>query len=519
MRRAVKIMMPGVMEGKKEFFFFTNAVNTSTFDPSWVFSAGGGPMTVDWGDGSAKESHATTLSHTYAAASGTKKAIFSCPDWTKVTQFRIDDDICVSAIPNFSKLSQITSAQLQSNGFSGALPSFNANTKLATFYTVMNNTISGAIPSFSACTLLANFQIWYNQHSGTIPSFATNTALTTWMANHNYLSGSLPSFNACTLLTAFDVSEQLVNGGLTGTLPSFAACIELLTFSIHTNAFSGTIPSFATNTKLTSWRGNLNLFTGYEAGGFATQKSLATLNLQGCRLTSAAVDAILADLVTSLAIADRVTNTVTLGGLLTGLDNGVASAAGTADIATLKAAGWTVLANEAPNILIFGDSISTHTSWPVGFRTGYKAARNTVTTLAVGGATVVQFGAYGYLAQQVASSLNHDANIVVVLIGVNDDAYQDADFRVTYQANLANIITANPAATVYCLGILDCANWVGLNCAAKNALIQTAATNVSATYIDTTGWIDDTTDTTDGLHPNAGGKTKIINALIAVLPA
>jgi len=211
----------GITHRVNDFVIYTAADNTSTFDPSWVFSAGGGPMTVDWGDGSARESHATALTHTYADGS-TKAVKFSCPDWSKVTSFDVNNDIGRNNLPSFSRL--------------------------------------------------------YN--------------LTLWRGYTNQFSGKPPSFAACTLLTL--------------------------------------------------WSGNSNQFSGYEAGSFATQGSLATLSLQINSLPAAAIDAILADLVTSLGIGGRVVCTVNLSGA----GNAAPSdPEGLANKATLVAAGWTVTTN------------------------------------------------------------------------------------------------------------------------------------------------------------------------------
>jgi len=465
-----------IMGGVKQFAVYTDATNTSTFDPSWVFSVGGGPMTVDWGDGSAKESHATALSHTYAEGSGRHKVIFTCPDWSKVTTFDVQSDVCQLKPPDLSKLVNLDTLYLKTNRFT-SLQTISHLTKLY-IYDASANSINGS---------------------------------------------GLPTPPVSAALDTFSVSTETYNSsiGLTGSIPAFPGCTNIRKIYCHENSLSGTIPSFAENTKLTDVRMQTNQLTGYVSGGFATQKSLATLNIVSNLLSQTAVDNILADLVTSLSIPDRATCTLTLGGEVVTSRNGIASSSGSADITTLKAAGWTVLANESPNILIFGDSISVSTEWPTLFRPAYKSGRCTVSSFAVGGAIVVTNGQGGtiYVSTQISSPLNTGADYAILLAGVNDGAYQDADFRVAYQQRITDIMTANPSATVLCLGILDTSYWVSANCAAKNTLIQTACTNTGATFVDTTGWIVYATDTSDGVHPNAAGKLKISNAVIALLPA
>jgi hypothetical protein len=218
------------------FSFRTTSVTADTFDPSWSFSDAS-VMTVDWGDGSANQSHATGISHTYANA-GTKEARFTCPDWQKLVTLNLQSDACVNAMPNFGLCTGLKDLRVESN------------------------TLTGAIPSFANCTLL-----------------------------------------------------------------------EVL----HLED---------------------NFFTGY-GGGLTTQKNLWYLNLSTTQfpsLLSTEIDAILADLATSLYLSGRVTCTVDLSG--TG--NGVPSAAGLASKALLDASGWAVTVNGVTGgILEFNDASSS----------------------------------------------------------------------------------------------------------------------------------------------------------------
>lgn len=221
---------------RNSLVIYTAADNTSTFDPSWVFSDAS-VMTVDWGDGSARESHATALSHTYANGS-TKAVKFSCPAWSKVTSFDIRTDVCKFALPSVSRLNKLT------------------------YWNSMDNQLSGTPSSFAFCTLL----------------------------------------QYC---------------------------------SLQINQFVGILPKVATCTALISFVGFTNQFSNYEAGGFATQKNLMTLHLGTNNLPVAAIDAILADLVTSLGIGGRVTCAVNLSGVGNAAPS---NPAGLASKATLVAA-------------------------------------------------------------------------------------------------------------------------------------------------------------------------------------
>ena len=52
----------------------------------------------------------------------------------------------------------------------------------------------------------------------------------------------------------------------------------------------------------------------------------------------------------------------------------------------------------------------------------------------------------------------------------------------------------------------------------KNAVMtRVTAGDAKVFYIDTTGWIDGATDTTDGLHPNTQGHAKAATRLAAEL--
>jgi hypothetical protein len=72
-------------------------------------------------------------------------------------------------------------------------------------------------------------------------------------------------------------------------------------------------------------------------GGLATNADIKILYAADNGLSEAEVDAILADLVTSLALPGRVVCVVHLGG-----SNAAPSVTGAADVATLQAAGWAV---------------------------------------------------------------------------------------------------------------------------------------------------------------------------------
>jgi hypothetical protein len=170
-----------------------------------------------------------------------------------------------------------------------------------------------------------------------MPSFSAYTSLETWDIYYNDFDGSPPSFSACTALTYID----FYSNGLDGNMPSFATCTELTFWGCAINGFTGTMPDFSPCTKLTVWQADSNNFTGYTIGSFATQKDLGGISFDNNNLTQIAVDAVLADCVTSLSIPGRVTCTVTLDGA----SMASPSVDGYDDVDTLIAAGWDVTVN------------------------------------------------------------------------------------------------------------------------------------------------------------------------------
>lgn len=171
-----------------------------------------------------------------------------------------------------------------------------------TYLDFSNNVIIDVSP-LASLTGLTYLNCNTNAFSGTLPSFATYTALINFDCSSNTFSGTLPSFAACTALTEFSC---YINA-FSGTLPSFAACTALEKFFCFENAFSGTLPSFAACTALTYFDCYTNAFSGYIAGSFATQANLDNLNMSDNAIAVAAdINQILADLVLSLALPDRV---------------------------------------------------------------------------------------------------------------------------------------------------------------------------------------------------------------------
>jgi hypothetical protein len=219
---------------------YTDSVTPDVFDPSWTFSDAS-VMTVDWGDGTPIEFHATGLSHVYAAA-GRKTVKFYCPAWDKLTIFDVNADVCVLGLPSFMACTSLIELHIELNSFTGILSGLSDCYNLF-WFSAQNNNFSGVIPSFAGCPNL-------------------------WLFNMN-----------------------------------------------NSNLMSGTIPSFASCTNLRFWYLQNALLNDYIAGGFATQIGMTNLVLTNNFLVVTAVDAILHDLVLSLAIPGRVVCSVDLSGV------------------------------------------------------------------------------------------------------------------------------------------------------------------------------------------------------------
>lgn len=289
----------------------------------------------DMGDGSA-EVNDNSVTHIYTLAGTKTVTLCSIDGWTGVTSFYMFTDNLVGTFPSLAAMVNLVNFSVYNNLLTGTLPSFTACVLLEYFQCGYNQFTNG-LPSFAACVLLDNFYCDHNQFTGALPSFATCTRLEYFWCNSNQFAGLLPSFSACTLLYDFECNDNQ----FTGTLPSFNTCTVLSSFNFYNNQFSGIIPDFSACVDLIVCDGHNNQFTGYTAGGFATQQSCLVIQFQTNLLTQAAVDAILADCVTSLGIPGRVNCTLSLHGV----GNAAPSVAGLADKATLVAAGWVAWTN------------------------------------------------------------------------------------------------------------------------------------------------------------------------------
>lgn len=111
---------------------------------------------------------------------------------------------------------------------------------------------------------------------------------------------------------------------------------------------------------------------------------------------------------------------------------------------------------------------------------------------------------------------NYAAKLVVVNLGTNDanNAVPSATFQSRYTGFLQNIRARFPNADIFALRTFG-GYYQAETQAAVNARL--GAGDAKVRYVDTTGWLDASTDFTDGLHPNDAGHVKISNRLLPIL--
>lgn len=170
---------------------------------------------------------------------------------------------------------------------------------------------------------------------------------------------------------------------------------------------------------------------------------------------------------------------------------------------------------------ILGDSISltgATDSWPQVVCSAYPA-RNMYINHSVGGQGIIN-----NLDGQVVAAANDNADFIILTLGTNDD---NAGNMTTLQAKVESGITtlraSNPGATIYYFNLLprwtDTGGATPVDKAATRTAIAAAcaAQGVACWDSFTVPWIA-AGDTSDGLHPTAGGHAKIAVKVLALLP-
>lgn len=234
----------------------------------------------------------------------------------------------------------------------GGYPDITGYTNLEDFDVSLND-FNAESESPVGCDALTNYLIDRTGAIGDPPNVSGNEALEEYWLFINAFTGPLSALPpSIVVLRAEDC-------GLTG-LPASINCPNTTIFRGYDNplnealptsivvsgdfnladcGLTGTIPAgLAASTGLTAVDFNGNSFTGVATNTWRTQGILATLDLSFCGLTPTHLNVILADLVASLDVVGRVTCTVNIR-----QSSGSVAGQGLTDIATLQAAGWTIL--------------------------------------------------------------------------------------------------------------------------------------------------------------------------------
>jgi lysophospholipase L1-like esterase len=110
------------------------------------------------------------------------------------------------------------------------------------------------------------------------------------------------------------------------------------------------------------------------------------------------------------------------------------------------------------------------------------------------------------------------ADAVVINLGTNDVGHSVTkdQFRASYVTLLQRAREKYPTAAIFALGTFR-KRYVPETQAAVKTLADGGDRNVF--FVDTTGWIDEATDTVDNVHPNDQGHRKIADRLAPVVAA
>jgi lysophospholipase L1-like esterase len=160
-------------------------------------------------------------------------------------------------------------------------------------------------------------------------------------------------------------------------------------------------------------------------------------------------------------------------------------------------------------VSVIGDSICESLAagvWPRDLVRSAEVGAVLLKGHAVSGQSIM-----AHMDAQTVAAASDAADVIIVALGTNDT--DNAGITAEYTENLQELQASNAGAAIYCMGILP-KTAAGAR-AANNARIEAAAAAAGATYWSTDGWIDPATDTSDGLHPNAGGAAKILTEVLA----
>ena len=238
-----------------------------------------------------------------------------------LTSFKCDNNH-ITGITGISGLNSLTTLSFMGNRITGSIPSLppnlinfdcsNTTSEPRTMtgsiptlpssiqrFACNNHNISGPIPPLP--TGLVNFFAIINNLTGSIPNLSGYTKLANFRCENNLLSGPFPTLPAN--IRNFDCSA---NRGITGSLPNLSQCPQLSRFACSITSVSGNIPNLGSNNSLQYFYGARTQLSGFSAENAVTNK-LGVFNMNDAKLTTSAVDAILAAFVAAGRTRDNAT--------------------------------------------------------------------------------------------------------------------------------------------------------------------------------------------------------------------
>ncbi len=213
---------------------------------------------------------------------------------TSLTLLYLNNNLLTGVIPDeIGDLSGLTQLWLNSNQLTGAIPAVIGNLANLNDLLLNSNQLTGAIPDeIGDLSGLKQLWLYSNQLSGAIPDSIGNlTNLITLYLNHNQLTGSIPAtIGNLTSITQL----RLFSNQLTGPIPSEIGNLTSLTaLKLHSNQLTGSIPPEIGNlTGLTTLWLHINQLTGAIPDSIGNLTSMTQLYLNNNQLTGVIPDSI-----------------------------------------------------------------------------------------------------------------------------------------------------------------------------------------------------------------------------------
>jgi len=295
-----------------------------------------------WADGQQEAVYDNdTINHSFSGATAKMVAITPAGNnWSDlIGTFDLRAKQCIKTIPaSIGRLTGIFNLDLGDNDFEAIIPPeiFDI-TGLEWLYLDRNANLTGGIPTTisQVSATLKRLRIEFSGLNQVLPAELYDCVnLISVQLQGNSIPGTLSaSMGNLTKCSLFFASSNLITGAVPSGIGGMVALVALwLNYNLLSSLESGISACLALEQLLL----DNNVIDTYELGALATQPNLNVIRLQNNNLNQAGVDAVLADLVTSLSVTGRVTAAVQLQG------NTPPSASGLTDVNTLVSAGWTV---------------------------------------------------------------------------------------------------------------------------------------------------------------------------------